>query len=98
MKGYDDIFTGLGRLPGKYDIDTDKTVKPVQHAPRRVPVPLKAKLKENIKDLQKREIITPDKITSTQTEKPAVCQTRSGRKVHQPTRLKDYVQYFSLQC
>ena len=61
VEEFKDRFTGLGCLPGKYQMDVDTTVKPVQHAPRRVPVPLKAKLKEKIKDLEKRKIIAPVK-------------------------------------
>lgn len=51
LSKYADVFTGLGCLPGKYRIDIDPKAKPVQHSPRRVPVPLKAKLKEKIEDL-----------------------------------------------
>ena len=32
---YEDTFTGLGCLPGKYHIEVDENVTPVQHAPRR---------------------------------------------------------------
>ena len=30
MRDYDDVFTGLGCLPGEYEVDPD--IKPVQHA------------------------------------------------------------------
>ena len=54
---YSAVFEGLGCLPGAYDIDIDNTVKPVQHTPRRVPVPLKNKLKDKIDELEKTGII-----------------------------------------
>ena len=57
MRDYDDIFTGLGCLPGEYHIEVDPDIKPVQHAPRRVPVPRKARLKEKIAEMEKQGII-----------------------------------------
>ena len=57
LRDYDDVFTGLGYLPGEYHIEVDPDVKPVQHAPRRVPVPLKAKLKEKIEEMEQHGII-----------------------------------------
>jgi len=56
---YKNVFEGLGCLPGEYNIDIDKSVKPVQHMPRRVPVPLKDKLNDKIDDLVKQQIIAP---------------------------------------
>ena len=49
---YSDVFTGLGELPGTYHIDVDHTVKPVQNTRRRVPVPVKEKLKAKIDELE----------------------------------------------
>ena len=45
LKEYEDVFAGLGCLPGEYHIEVDPAIKPVQHGPRRVPVPLKSRLK-----------------------------------------------------
>ena len=57
LREYEDVFTGLGCLPGEYHIEVDPTIRPVQHSPRRVPVPLKSKLKEKIAELEKMGII-----------------------------------------
>ena len=57
MRDYEDVFTGLGCLPGEYHIEIDPDIRPVQHIPRRVPVPLKAKLKEKIDEMEKQGII-----------------------------------------
>ena len=54
---YKDIFTGLGKLPGTYHIETDPTVKPVQNNPRRVPIPVKAELKNKIEELENMGVI-----------------------------------------
>ena len=38
LREYEDVFTGLEKLPGKHHIHFDKTVKLVLHAPRKVQV------------------------------------------------------------
>ena len=60
MKEYEDVFTGLSCLPGEYHIEVDPAIKPVQHAPRRVPVPIKSKLKETIDEMEKQGIIVKE--------------------------------------
>lgn len=46
---FKDVFQGLGELPGTYKIKVDTTVRPVIHAPRRVPHAFKKKLKWSYK-------------------------------------------------
>ena len=57
IENYTDVFSGLGKLHGKYHIDIDESVKPVQNNTRRVPVPLKDELKNKIKDLEQTGVI-----------------------------------------
>ena len=57
MRDFEDVFTGLGCLPGEYHIEIDPDIRPVEHSPRRVPVPLKTKLKEKIDEMEKEEIV-----------------------------------------
>ena len=38
IKKYEHIFEGLGEIGSTYHIHVDKTVRPIIHAPRRVPV------------------------------------------------------------
>ena len=57
LSQYSDIFTGLGKLPGVYKIEMDPDIKPVQHNPRRVPLPVKAELKKKIRGLEQAGII-----------------------------------------
>ncbi|XP_035690003.1 uncharacterized protein K02A2.6-like [Branchiostoma floridae] len=57
VEEYAGVFEGLGCLPGEYHIEIDKEAKPVQHLPRRVPVPLKAELKKKIDELEKKQVI-----------------------------------------
>ena len=55
---YKDIFSGLGCLPERYNIDVDETFPPVQHAPQRVPVAFKKKLKDHLEMLVTQNVIT----------------------------------------
>ena len=50
---------GIGLLEGKYHICIDDTYKPVQHAPRCVPVAIRDKLKQTLEHLAQQGIITP---------------------------------------
>lgn len=43
---YSDVFEGIGCLSGEHDISVDPSVKPVIHAPRRVPISMTDKLKK----------------------------------------------------
>ena len=58
LRDYKDVFSGLGRLPGTYHIETDDTVKPVQNTKRRVPIPVRDELKAKLKSLEDQKIIT----------------------------------------
>ena len=50
---------GVGLLEGKYHIRLDPSINPVQHAPRRVPAPLRQVLKNTLDDLVWQNIISP---------------------------------------
>lgn len=58
-------FQGLGCLQGKYSVKTDKSVTPVVHAPRREPIALHDKVKDELERmvitgvLVKQEELTP---------------------------------------
>ncbi|CAC5395336.1 unnamed protein product [Mytilus coruscus] len=45
---YRDLFTGLGCLPGTHKIRINKTVAPVVHAPRKIPIAIKDKVKAEL--------------------------------------------------
>ncbi|PFX34820.1 Retrovirus-related Pol polyprotein [Stylophora pistillata] len=60
MRDFEDVFTGLGCLPGEYHTEIDPDIRLVQHTPRREPVPLKAKLKEKIDEMEKQGIIVQE--------------------------------------
>ena len=54
---YADIFERLGKLPGQYHIEFDRDVNPVVHAPQRVPVALRDKLKHELREMVNDDII-----------------------------------------
>lgn len=54
-----DVFEGLGALPGNYQIVIDENVPPVVHAPRRVPVALRLRIKTKLDELVERKVIVP---------------------------------------
>ena len=49
LEDYPELFTGLGCLPGTYHIELAEGAVPVVHAPRKVPVPQRAKVVEELK-------------------------------------------------
>ena len=44
---YEDVFKGLGCLPGELHLEIDNTIRPVQHTPRKIPIATKEELKKN---------------------------------------------------
>ena len=59
LKLYPNSFDRLGSLKGEYDIKVDPTVPPVQHARRKVPIEIKAAIKEAIDYMVKQDILEP---------------------------------------
>ena len=59
LKEYSDVFEGLGCMDRLYHMEVDETVRPVVHPPRKVPVALRDRLKEELDKLVKEGIITP---------------------------------------
>ena len=54
---YPDLFQGLGCLPGEHTIKLDPSVPPVVHPPRKVPVSLKEKIKDELDRTEKAGVI-----------------------------------------
>lgn len=57
ISSYDDVFDGLGCLPGELHLKVDPAIRPVQQLPRRVPIPIKDKVTSAIEDMEKRGIV-----------------------------------------
>ena len=56
LKQYKDVFIGLGDI-GQYHIDLDEKARPVQDAPRTVPVALRDELKRKLKQMVAEKIL-----------------------------------------
>ena len=60
QREHPEVFgAGVGRLEGKYRIALDNSIQPVQHPPRRAPIPLRDALKGTLDDLVQQDIIAP---------------------------------------
>ena len=55
------VFQGLGCLPGEHSLKIDKSVPPVVHPPRKVPVTLKGKVKQELDKMEKMDVIVKQK-------------------------------------
>ena len=58
VQDYQDVFVGLGCLPGKHHITVKENSQPVQHACRKIPFPLQGKLKAELDKMERMEVIT----------------------------------------
>ncbi|XP_024117609.1 uncharacterized protein K02A2.6 [Oryzias melastigma] len=57
MDEYADVFTGIGLFPGECTIHIDPKAVPVVHPPRRVPFALRDRLKAELDNMEKQQII-----------------------------------------
>ena len=57
LKEYYDSFKGLWKLPAKHHVHVDETGKSVVHAPRKIPVALRDKLKTELTQLETESVI-----------------------------------------
>ena len=54
---YSDLFLGIGRLPGIHKIHIDHNITPVVHPPRRLPITMRDKVKDELSRMVKEGII-----------------------------------------
>jgi hypothetical protein len=57
LEQYSDLFTGLGCLPGKYHIVIDKSVPPVISATRKIPLSLRDRLLDELRNMEQLGVI-----------------------------------------
>jgi hypothetical protein len=55
---YPEVFDGLGRIPGEYEIEIDQSITPVQHRPRRIPVMIKEDVITKIRQLESAGVVS----------------------------------------
>ena len=54
---YADVFEGLGKLAGQYEITVDETIKPVVHPTRRLPVAIVERVQRKLEEMSTDGII-----------------------------------------
>ena len=106
LREYDDVFTGIGTIPGEYRIDVDETVEPVVHPPRTVPAAIRGRVKEELDRLESLGIIEKTReptewvssmVTVTKGEKVHICidpkdLNRAVKRSHYPmTKIEDVI-------
>lgn len=57
LKDYEELFNGLGCLPGQHHIQIDHTVTPVVYAPRRISVAPRDRIVEQLQRMEKLGVI-----------------------------------------
>ncbi|RWS20168.1 uncharacterized protein B4U80_08417 [Leptotrombidium deliense] len=61
LKNFKDVFTGMGKLPGKHRIEIDKSVPPVIMPVRRLPFAIRDQFKQELESMESEGLI--DKVT-----------------------------------
>ena len=65
VRRYPSVFAEeVGLLEGEYHIRLDPQARPVQHAPRRVPVAYRENLQKTLEDLVRLEVLAPVTIST----------------------------------
>ena len=59
LNTYQDLFSGLGKLPGMHHIQIDPTVNPVVEASHCIPLALRSQVKEELDRMQQLGVIAP---------------------------------------
>ena len=54
---YGNVFDTFGSLPGELHLEVDKSIQPVQHVPRKIPVAMKEDIMKKIDKLNEQKIV-----------------------------------------
>lgn len=57
LNDFSDVFSGLGCLPGEYEIKMDNSVKPIQNPTRKIPISMKNDVKKKIDSLVSKGVL-----------------------------------------
>ena len=61
----------MGRLKDSFSIEIDESVRPVVHAPRRVPVPVRERVRKKLDELECDGVLTPVTEATVIVQKPS---------------------------
>ena len=76
---YADLFKGLGKIEGKLHLEVDETVPPVVMPPRRVPVAVKEKLREELDRLESLGVLEKEDKPTQWVSSMVATQKPSGK-------------------
>jgi len=78
LDNYPELFKGLGCLPGTYHIELTDGAIPVVHTPRKVPVPQREKVIEELKRMEKLGVIVQQEEPTEWVNSLVVVQKLNG--------------------
>ncbi len=82
LQTYKSLFDGeLGSLPVEYSADLDPNVTPVIRAPRRIPIAMQEKVKEELEAMVEQEVITPVSEPTDWVSSMVVAKKKNSDKV-----------------
>ncbi len=57
IEQFEDVFSGIGKVPGEVSLMVDNSVSPVAHPPRPIPAALREKVKIKLQELERLDIL-----------------------------------------
>jgi len=93
-KDYTDVFSGLGKFPGKYHIQLREDARPFIQQPRRISNLLYEPLRVKLKELQSRGVIAPVDKPTEWVNNLVITEKKDGslRLCLDPKQLNEYIQ------
>lgn len=90
---YEDIFQGLGCLPGKYEIKLKNNAVPVIHAPRKLPFAIKDRVKNKLNEMEQQGIIAKVEGPTDWVSSMVIAKKADGdlRVCLDPKELNEYI-------
>jgi hypothetical protein len=79
MEQYADIFTGVGCMPGEHHISVDKSVPPVIHASRKIPLNLRLKVQQQLNEMERLGIIVKRTEPTEWVNSLLIVEKKSGK-------------------
>lgn len=90
---YEDIFQGLGCLPGRYEIKLKSNAVPVVHAPRKLPFAIKDTVKNKLNEMEQQGIIAKVEGPTDWVSSMVIAKKSNGdlRICLDPKELNEYI-------
>lgn len=95
-KDYQDLFSGLGCLPGTYSIKVDENIQPVIHTPSKIPIALRDTVKDELDRMERERVIVKQR-EPTRLVNSMVTVTKPNGKIRVCIDPRDLNRAFSLK-